>query len=72
MNLGVDASCDDKKVASKNTDAYVLCKPLTDEIDKMKLKNIILNDNHEHKQKLELGKKIYEIISKNEIHPHSL
>ena len=55
-------NCDDKEVASKNTDVNELHKPLTDEIDKMKLKNIILYDNHEHKQKLELGKKIDEII----------
>ena len=38
----------------------------------MKLKNIILYDNHEHKQKFEIGKKIYEIINNHEVDPDSL
>ena len=47
-------------------------KPLTKGIDKMKLKNTILYHNHEHKQKLELGKAIYEIISNDDIDLDSL
>ena len=35
-----------------------------DEIDTMNFENIILYDYHEYKQKLELGKKIYEFINK--------
>ena len=38
----------------------------------MKLKNTILHYNHEYKQKLELGKAIYEIISNDEIDLDSL
>ena len=38
----------------------------------MKLKNTILHDNHEHKQKLELGKAIYEITRNDEVDLDSL
>ena len=41
-------------------------KPLTVGVDKMKLKNTILHYNHEYKQKLELGKAIYEIITNDD------
>ena len=47
-------------------------KPLTDEIDTMKLKNTILYYNHEHKQKLKLGKKICEIINNDKVDLDSL
>ena len=43
-----------------------LLKPLTAGVHKMKLKNTILHYNHEYKQKLELGKAIYEIITNND------
>ena len=38
-----------------------LHKPLTVGDDTMKLENTILNSNYQHKQKLELRKRIYEI-----------
>ena len=38
----------------------------------MQFENIILYDNQEYKRKLELGKKIYEFIHKNEIYQQSL
>ena len=38
----------------------------------MKLKYIILYDNHEYKLKLDLGKRIYEIINNREVHQQSL
>ena len=47
-------------------------KPLTVGVDTMQFENIILYDNHEYKRKLELGKKIYEFIHKNEIYQQSL
>ena len=43
-----------------------LHKPLNAGIHKMKLKNTILHYNHEYKQKLELGKAIYEIITNDD------
>lgn len=43
-----------------------LHKPLTVGVDKMKLKNTLLINNHEYKQKLELGKAIYDIITNDD------
>ena len=57
----------DKEVASKNTDVYELYKSLTEDVDTMKLENIVLYDNHEYKQELELGKKVYEIINNRKV-----
>ena len=51
---------------------YMSYTSSTDEIDQIKVKNIILYHNHEHKQKLELGKKIYEIINNHEVDLDSL
>ena len=41
-------------------------------VDTMKLKDTILNDNHEYEQKLELGKAITEIINNYEVYLNSL
>ena len=41
-------------------------------VDEIELENIIIYHNHEYKQKLDLGKKIYEIIHKNDVYPNSL
>ena len=49
-----------------------LHKPLNVGVDKMKLKNIILYDNHEYEQKLELGKAIHEIVINHEVLQQSL
>ena len=49
-----------------------LHKPLNVGVDKMKLKNTILYDNHEYEQKLELGKAIHEIVINHEVLQHSL
>ena len=38
----------------------------------MQFENIILYDNQEYKWKLDLGKKIYEFIHKNDVFPNSL
>ena len=45
-----------------------LHKPLTVGVDKMKLKNTLLINSHEYKQKLELGKAIHEIIKNHEVY----
>ena len=45
---------------------HELHKPLTVGVDKMKLKNTLLINNHEYKQKLELGKAIHEIITNDD------
>ena len=48
-------------------------KPLTEGVDKMKLKkNTIFYYNHEYEQKLELGKAIHEIVINHEVLQHSL
>ena len=44
-----------------------LHKPLTAGVDKMEVKNTILYDNHEHKQKLELVETVHEIIRNYEV-----
>ena len=57
-----------------------LHKPLTVDVDKVKLRNTLQNDNHEYEQKLyheyvqklELGKAIYEIITNDGVHQQSL
>ena len=47
-------------------------KPLTMGVDKMKLRNTILHYDHEHKQKLELGEVVHEIIRNDEVDLDSL
>ena len=47
-------------------------KPLTVGVDTMQFENIILYDNQEYKRKLDLGKKIYEFIHKNDVYPNSV
>ena len=59
-------------MASTNTDVYELHKPLTEGVDKMKWKNIILYDNHGYEQIFELGKEIYEIMNDHEVREQSL
>ena len=44
----------------------------TDEIDDEELDKTIVQDDYEYTKKLELGKKVYEIINKREVDEHSL
>ena len=62
-----------EKLKDPHSDGFdELHKPLTEGVDTMQCENIILYDNQEYKRKLELGKKIYELIHKNEIYQQSL
>ena len=49
-----------------------LHKPLTVGVDKMKLRNTLLNDNHEYEQKLELGKAIHKFVINDGVPRQSL
>ena len=47
-------------------------EPLTVGVDKMELKNNIVNDDHEYEQKFELGKAIHEIVIRRGVRQQSL